>query len=299
MLYSSSSDTCKVRTFEAIKLADPVQQRDITLRIHLPEGEGPYPVIIFSHGSLCSVVAYDSLCTYWAEQGYAVIAPWHLDATEQPPSTEPPDLGKLLSSRIRDMSCVLDGLPEISAQLDAPGIFDVDKVAAAGHSFGALTALIKVGLKLQPDQYQFDEPASDKRFIAALNLSGVGPLPVVTDDAFDYLTGPLLVTGGSLDEGNLGVGPVFPWQWRMSAYPLSPAGDKYSLAIENADHYFGGLIARHDRGGEQDPDGLAILQAVSHAFLDTYLQDSETGRNWLSTTDLSALTGERAEYTSK
>jgi hypothetical protein len=228
-----------------------------------------------------------------------VIVPWHLDATEQPPSGEPPDLGKLLSSRIRDMSCVLDALPEIAAALDAPGVFDLNKVAAAGHSFGALTALIKVGLKLQTGQYQFDEPSADKRFKAALNLSGVGPLPLMTEDAFGSLTGPLLSTGGTRDEGNIGAGPVFPWEWRMSAFSLAPAGNKYSLVLDNGDHYLGGLIARHDRGGDADPEGLAILQAVTHAFLDAFLKGSKTGRDWLATADLSAVTGGRAELTTK
>jgi hypothetical protein len=85
----------------------------------------------------------------------------------------------------------------------------------------------------------------------------------------------------------------------MSAFSLAPAGNKYSLVLDNGDHYLGGLIARHDRGGEADPEGLAILQAVTQAFLDAFLKESKTGGDWLATADLSALTSGRAELTGK
>jgi dienelactone hydrolase len=260
----------------------------------VPAGTGPYPVIVFSHGSLCSFALYDRITAYWAAQGYIVIMPQHLDALENPPPDWPPDLRKLLSSRIRDLSFVLDALPELAACAGDPDLFDDRHVAAAGHSFGALTALIKAGLALKPGEYVFAGSAADARFKAGISISGVGPLPPLADDAFAHLNTPVLVTGGTRDEGNIGAGPVFPWEWRMSAYTLAKPGDKYSLVLNDADHYLGGLIARTDRGGEADPDGVAIVAAVTTAFLDASIKKLQPAADWLATADVPHLTGGRA-----
>jgi len=293
-LYSRTGGMLAVRTLAGLQFSDPVQQRVIEIRIHVPVGTGPYPVIVFSHGSLCSFALYDQITTNWAAHGYAVIMPQHLDALESPPPAGPPDLQKLLSSRIRDLSFVLDVLPEIAARAGDPELFDDRHLAVAGHSFGALTALIKVGLALKPGEYLFPGSTADARFTAGISMSGVGPLPPLTADAFTHLNTPVLVTGGTRDEGNIGAGPVFPWEWRMSAYTLAEPGDKHSLVINDADHYLGGLIARTDRGGEADPDGVAILAAVTAAFLDASIKKLQPAAEWLATADMPRLTGGRA-----
>ena len=170
----------------------------------------------------------------------------------------------------------------------------MQRIAVAGHSFGALTAIIKAGLTLQPGQYHFDESASDPRFRAVINMSGVGPMPMLTDDAFRHINVPLLATGGTEDEGNLGTGPVFPWEWRMSAYTDAAPGEKYSLVLQDADHYLGGLLGRHDRGGNADPDGLAIVYAVTTAFLAAQLRATPGALDWLKVDELAAATHGRA-----
>jgi hypothetical protein len=192
------------------------------------------------------------------------------------------------------MSFALDALPEIESAAGKVGSIDTQRILAAGHSFGALTALIKTGLDLKAGQYQFAGSTADQRFCASINMSGVGPLPPLADNAFAHVAGPLLVTGGTLDEGNVGAGPIFPWEWRMSAYTHGSTGDKYSLVLDNADHYFGGLIARNDRGGDADHEGIAILAAVTAAFMDAYVLNQSAARNWLQTADLNSLTNSRA-----
>ena len=292
-------DPAQVRTHDAVPITDPVQHRALPVRMLLPVDQESWPIVVFSHGSLCSAGQYERITASWAARGYAVLMPVHLDALENPPASEPPDLQKLLSSRIRDLSCTLDALPELADAAGAPDVFDAGRIAAAGHSFGALTALIKVGLALRPGEYRLDGSPADARFSAAISMSGVGPLPPMADDAFARLNAPLLVTGGTLDEGNVGAGPVFPWEWRMSAYSQAPAGDKFSLALENADHYLGGLIARDDRGGDADPEGVSILAAVTAAFLDAYVKKNPSAIDWLATIDLKGLTNGRARFAAK
>ena len=85
----------------------------------------------------------------------------------------------------------------------------------------------------------------------------------------------------------------------MSGYTLSPPGDKYWVALENADHYLGGLICRDNRGGEADPEGVAIDRAMTTAFLDAYVREDVSALDFLQTADVEALTGGRAMYAKK
>lgn len=115
-------------------------------------------------------------------------------------------------------------------------------------------------------------------------------------DAFRGLQSPLIASGGSLDEGNVGTGVIYPWEWRMAAYNLAPAGGKYYLALENADHYLGGLICRTEQGGEDDPVAVATVRAAQTAFLDAHVGDDEGAREWLRSYNFSGLSADRASF---
>ncbi len=130
-------------------------------------------------------------------------------------------------------------------------------------------------------------------------MSGVGPMPQMTEDAFSGLTRPLLASGGTLDEGNIGSGEIFPWQWRMSPFTLAPAGDKFSLVLQDGDHYLGGLICREDRGGDPDPEGVQIVRAVSTTFLHAYVRGDDDARRYLQTANIERVTEGRARFEAK
>ncbi|NOR19771.1 MAG: hypothetical protein GQ538_06745 [Xanthomonadales bacterium] len=149
---------------------------------------------------------------------------------------------------------------------------------------------------------------TDTRFSAAIVMSGVGQVPpmanlpqvaYMTDDAFSGLTGPLLASGGTQDAGNVGTGVVYPWEWRMSSYMLAPAGDKYSLVLQESDHYLGGLICRDNRGGPDDPQAVSTVRSAQTAFLDAYLKGDKRALRWLQSADFAAVSGGRAELTYK
>ncbi len=285
------------RTIDNIQLMDPEQGRRIKLRVHIPgEARELWPLVVFSHGARCSPVSYDSIARYWAARGYAVITPYHRDALENQEELSAADVPKLFSARVRDLSFLLDSLDVIEDQALIKGRLDRERIAIAGHSFGGMLAMVKSGLGIKPEAYLYSGPVNDSRYSAAVVMSGVGPMPEMTDDAFAGLQGPLLATGGTLDEGNIGSGKIYPWQWRMSAYDLAPPGNKYRVVLDRGDHYLGGLICRGDRGGPPDQKGLAVIQSISIAFLDAYLRNDTAARNYLRQVDLSALTRGRASY---
>jgi len=293
-LYRQDSVSAEVETREFV-LTDELHPRDVPLRVQLPVGmAGPLPLVVYSHGSGCGPANYDRITRHWAEMGYVVIAPTHIDGMENAPLPTPDQYPALLSRRVRDPSFVLDALDRIESELEAPGLIDRERIAIGGHSFGGMISQIKVGMPLKPGFYQFAGDTADPRFRVAVVMSGVGQMPMFTEGAFAGLTGPVMATGGTLDVGNVGTGEVFPWQWRVAAYDLAPPGNKYRVVLDQGDHYLGGLICRADRGGPDDPDGVAILQATTTAFLDAYVRGDESASAFLASTDLSEMTGGRA-----
>jgi len=298
-LYRQDDASARVDTRDFV-LSDELLPRDVPLRVHVPVGlDGPLPLVVYSHGSGCGPANYDRITRHWAEMGYVVVAPTHIDGMESAPVPTPDKYPALMSRRIRDPSFVLDALDRIESELGAPGLIDRERIAIGGHSFGGMVSQIKVGMPLKPGSYVFPGETADPRFRVAVVMSGVGQMPVFTDDAFDALTGPVMATGGTLDVGNVGTGEVFPWQWRVAAYDLAPPGDKYRVVLDEGDHYLGGLICRADRGGPDDPEGVAVLQATTTAFLDAFVLDDPAARDYLATLDLAALTGGRATLARK
>lgn len=297
-LYSVEPGPYAVGRVESFILYDPVQDRDVTLRVIYPDAKGAFPLVVFSSGMFCYPQMYDRVTAHWASHGYIVVLPNHLDSPNMG-KIKPEYLAKLLSSRVRDMSFVLDNLDDVEAGLELPAKADRDRTAVAGHSFGGMISMIKSGLILKQGEYIYPGPPADARFTAALVMSGVGQMQPMADNAFDGLTGPLMSSGGTLDLGNVGTGEVFPWEWRMSGYTLAPPGDKYFVGLQDADHYLGGLICRENRGGEADPEGVAINRALSTAFLDAYIKDDADARMFLQTADVVALTGGRVRYERK
>lgn len=292
MLYRPATGPHPVSVREA-QVRDEVQGRDIQLRIVAPQAAGRFPVIVFSHGAFCDPQNYARITDRWAAHGYVVVAPHHLDAPGNRLRAGPEQAGMLLDSRIRDLTAVADGIPSVS------GPADTTRMAIAGHSFGGMLAMIKAGLWLRDTAGGAPVSYADPRFSATVVMSGVGPMSQMADNAFAGLTGPLLASGGTRDVGNIGTGTIYPWQWRMSPYTLAPPGAKYSLVLEDADHYLGGLICRADRGDEDDFQGVEIVVAVSLAFFDAYLREDRAARRFLRRADLGVLTGGRAHLERK
>ena len=281
-------------------------QRSLRARIAYPDAEGPFPLVVYSHGFGCFRESYSGLTDHWASHGYAVVLPEHPDCPTAQAKLSPDDARNLLYIRISDVARVLDAL--FAPGQEIPGLtgrIDYERKAVAGHSFGGMIAQITWGQPLK-DLHSTERVSYALGFDAAIVMSGVGQMPQMAAGSFDEIPGPMLVTGGTLDMGNIG-GPVtYPWEWRMSAFDLSPPGHKYSVVLEEGDHYLGGLICRADRGGPDnsggahDTEGLEILAGVTTAFLDAWLNDDTDARRFLEEFRQQApVTGGRARFSQK
>ena len=277
----------------AVEVHIPERNRNLLLRVNYPKGAGPFPLIVFFHGALCSADGYAELADHWASHGYVVILPSHPEAGRSARGS-PEQQIKTFRGHVADMSSILDSVDAIATRITPLGdAIDPSRVAAAGHSMGALIATIVGGLpRLEPDGSHLS--LEDERFDALVLLSGPGPLPGTPQNGWGSVTLPTLATTGTRDHANRG-GEGATWEWRLGAYKLTPPGNKYGLVIDQADHFLGGMICAERADGPPDRKAFAIVKSVSTAFLDAYLKDNQQASDYLHATTLSEATNSRAE----
>jgi dienelactone hydrolase len=293
-LYKAQSGPYPTAVASPVEIDLPTRERALNLRISYPENSsGTLPLIVFFHGALCAADGYAELADHWASHGYVVVLLEHADSgfgggggiAEQV---------KNFRAQTADMSSVLDSLEAIATQVVAlKDIIDPTRVAAAGHSMGALAATIISGLTREAADGS-SLSFRDERFDVAVLLSGPGPLPMTPEDGWDAITLPTLVTTGTRDHANRG-GKGATWEWRLGAFDLTPPGDKFALVVNEADHFLGGLICTDRAGGTPDHEAFSVVKSVTTAFLDDYLKQDATARAYLHGSVVSDATDGRAE----
>lgn len=223
--------------------ADP--QRTLPLRLIHPEGQGPLPVVIFSHGAYSSGRLYDPILSAWAAAGFAVFAPTHRDSTAlgvQRGANDPRYFGWRLDDMEhlqRSLKLASNGVPGLADRLQ------LSQLIVTGHSFGGLVAQTLAGATY------FDVASSktiDRRMsdaVAAIIFSGAGRFsPLLRTEDFSSLQLPLLVTVGTND---LKQSPdLTGFQWRREPFDLAASRKRYLLTLQGCDHYLGGLVGRDD-----------------------------------------------------
>ena len=275
-------------------LAVPVDNREMSLRIVYPDQGGPYPIIVFSHGTFSSGDKYNLVVEFWAERGYVVILPNHLDANYGIIPSKTEDMIRIIHTRISDMSFILDNLDAIEGQ--NPGLkgkLNRNQIIAAGHSIGTQVVLVNTGQRIRNPTNNYVTESSEDRFMAAVMLSDPGKMSMMPDDTWKGGSAPTFLSTGSEDYGLMGDGRrEAEYQNEILTLPDESTGDKYLLLIERGDHYFGGLIHR-DVDKAPDYDGLAIFNAASLAFMDAHTRDAESAWAFLKPNILSSATDGR------
>ena len=295
-LYKQVPGPYQVKVAEAVTVNDPERRQDVTFRVSYPNSDKLFPVVVFSTGGFCPSQMYELIVHHWVSHGYVLIAPDHVDSPNRSAPPTPQQMQTIVQTRVRDLSFAVDALEDIRREADIEARMDTKKLAVAGHSFGSGVAMMKAGMFVGEQDEGPWGPTHDDRFRAVILLSPAGRAEETAPNAFDGLHGPLIATGGTKDVGRIDPGALTPAEWRRQAFLLAPPGDKYSLIVDGADHYLGGLICNPERGGEPDYDAVEIIRAVTTAFLDAYLSDSEAAKNYLLTADIRGQSGGRADF---
>ncbi|HJQ84443.1 MAG TPA: prolyl oligopeptidase family serine peptidase [Candidatus Binatia bacterium] len=115
-----------------------------------PSG-GPYPLLMFSHGSCGYPEQSIFLTARLASYGFVVAAPPHPGNTiyDFPYCGIGPSLGASVQERPQDVIFALDGVLAESADVGSPlyGAVDDTRIGMSGHSFGGLTTYLVLPLE--------------------------------------------------------------------------------------------------------------------------------------------------------
>jgi predicted dienelactone hydrolase len=130
---------------------DESRQRAVPVRLYWPEGAARVPLVVFSHGIGGSRQGYSYLGAHFAANGMASLHLQHVGSDRSLWTGNPLTLlGKLSDAalerealeRVRDLSFALD---QLLAHEAFGARVDRKRIAAAGHSYGANTAMLAAG----------------------------------------------------------------------------------------------------------------------------------------------------------
>jgi predicted dienelactone hydrolase len=283
--YSTDTGPHNVQTVDQLVLHDSAREKDVPVKIYYPDGPGPFPVIIFSHGAFGSRGTYWALGEYWASYGYVIIHPSHDDSRQ--------DSGyrggvlqvlrdsRLWESRPKDISFVIDSLGQIEKLApELRGKLDRGRIGIGGHSYGAYTAQAIGGATVTMPGDSVPRSFADKRVNAVVILSPQGEGEMgLTAHSWDGMRLPTLLMYGSRDFGTQRRTPT----WRSQPFYKGPPGDKYDVELEGATHMT--FVGPFRKPGHQSMlFQCAKLETV--AFWDAYLKGDPAAKAYLGSNAL-------------
>lgn len=305
--YKLEDGAHRVATIENLVLRDERRNKNLSVTIQYPEGEGRFPVIVFSHGAGGSGNNYFPLTRFWASHGYIVLQPTHADSLSlRRAQGDEGGLREVLSEmgasggveRARDVSFLIDSLAELERR--APALRSriiASQIGVAGHSYGAYTTQLIGGATVNLSGRE--QSVADRRVSAVMLLSPQGRDEEqlgLTESSWRTLARPMMLMTGSMDRGRVGQTP----EWRREPFRFVPAGDKYEVFIEGAHHFsFTGRVAGRGEGmslrdrmiarraaGTNQETIFNVVKTASIAFWDAHLRGSDEARNFLASNRL-------------
>lgn len=271
---------------------DAQRKRTIPLKAYLPkvaagEAAEPAPVVLFSHGLGGSREGGAYLGKHWGARGYVVVAMQHAGSDSEVWRNAP--LGERRNAlskaaggenfllRAKDVAAVLDQLTKWNGAAGhvLAGRLDLEHVGMSGHSFGAVTTQAVSG---QSFPLGGGAALTDARIDAAVLFSPSPPRAGSAEKAFGSVRLPWLLMTGTKDDSPIG---GITAASRLEVFPALPAGAKYELVLDGAEHSaFGDRGPLADRGRPNDNHHRVIL-ALGTAFWDAYLRGDAAAKTWL------------------
>ena len=251
----------------ALTLRDSDRNREVPLKIYYPGHiSGSLPLIVFSHGYGGTREGYEYLARGWADAGYIVILPTHVGSDSEAMAQgglraagDPATAFEMQRQRTADIRFILSSLKLIDRQVrEIHGKINNKQIGVSGHSMGAGTALLIGGATgTAPNGSAQSFRDKHVRAVIAISPQGAGE-EGFSDHSWDTVAVPALTMSGTKDRGIGGQPP----EWRLQPFQHMPAGSKYQVTVNGADHltFAGGGRFR-----------ACILQETT-AFWDTHLK---------------------------
>lgn len=277
-----------------LSVHDATRKRDIPLRVYLPEGTTPAPVVLFSHGLGGSRNGSAFLGVHWAARGYVAVFLQHPGSDESVWKREPVrarrrELERAASLenfllRVKDVPAVIDQLQAWNAAQSHPlaGRLNMTRVGMSGHSFGAVTTEAVSGETLPAGGQRF----TDSRIKAAIIFSPSAPRGGSASRAFGAVKIPWMLMTGTRDLAPIGDADM---KSRLAVYPALRGAPKYELVLHDAEHSVFTHRALPGDRQPRNPNHHRVILALSAAFWDAYLRDDALALAWLNGPEARAL----------
>jgi len=298
--YREETGPLDIITVKRTEMTFPALDKSLQMRLAFPAVDGPYPVIVLSHGNGCSQDLYAGIADHWASWGYVVIQPVHMDSrdlgfTMKGKTLE--DMNLMVSSRRADVRFILDSFAELEQQVPGlTGKIDSERLIAAGHSMGGGTAMVLTGVQMLDPRDQSLMTSDENRFDALILISEPSNNRMMPEEPWRLANVPTFVATGSKDFSMVGArdGKKSKSAWQLPAAAERPDEPRWYLDVNEADHYLGGVICKSTAPGPADYDALKIYNGASTAFLDAYIRDDPAAQAFLGSGELQSLTDGRA-----
>ena len=266
---------------------DAERNRDLPIRVYLPQAKTPAAVVLFSHGlgGSCKGNAY--LGNHWSARGYVAVFLQHPGSDTAVWKDEP--VGRRLAAmqnaaglanyllRVKDVPAVLNQLERWNktAGHALAGRLDLARVGMSGHSFGAVTTQGVSGQCTKNGKMPFTDPRikAAVAFSPSNNARGgdAGPF-------FGKVKIPWLLMTGTHDISFIGTADM---KSRLAVFPALPPGGKYEVVLYGAEHSaFGDGPLPGDKE-KRNPNHHRVILALSTAFWDAYLRGDAAAKTWL------------------
>jgi len=257
-------------TVESVSLTGARPGEPLMVRVSYPEGPGPFPVIVWSHGDGFSKDDYQPLVGAWVRSGYVVVQPTHSDSLSLATPDEREVLARGESRRANnvadrsiDLLHVVERFTELEERAPAvKGRLDRTRVGLAGHSMGARAI-------------QTLDARPDERLRALLLISPGGPMGPSNGKGRG-----IMVISGDNDRDRRSRQPA---AWRRETYQSLSPGDRYLLWLSGAHHGFGGIVDDKPfiNSGPVEPAQVGTIAAATTAFFDAYVKGSPAAKQAL------------------
>lgn len=207
------------RTTPAGATTPELPRRTLVTTMYRPTGKGPFPLIVFSHGSNGHPDKFTQLLGAWAAAGYVVAAPAFPRTNSRVPQDE--QVVGDVAQQPADVSFVIDQMLRLnrSRKSRLHGAIDPKRIGAGGVSLGGATTY----------GVTFADCCRDRRIRAAEVLDGI-VLPVGDGQGEMRLDGhvPLLIAHSDTD-------PVLPYSGAQQTFAAA-APPVWFVSLHGASH---------------------------------------------------------------
>lgn len=317
---ASSLEACEyavgsaVLTSQTVMVTEPISGRLLPVLVRKPAGQGPFPVVLWSHGGAFNDNG-QQLSAEWGESfahhgfvamnighvtvdqnaGLALCAEGKVPAGDCVAAPDEDSNGFIALVKSRDVIAVLDALPT----LQVGATLDLDRVAVTGWSAGARAPQVMQGARFLPSATAAPYSAPHARVKAIIGLSPISPgyggfYEQPGGNSWEMIRGPVLMATG--DNDIKASKPDLKGVDRRIAWDRQPADGRRWLLFSSLPEGVGehGTYNLGDLGSS-DPRLSRFskaLRSVALAFLDAELNADAEARAWLDSTNARILAGD-------